>query len=170
MIAPRSRKTKPSSIGWIRDIPEDWDVMRLKFIATFAYGDALAAEARADGDVPVYGSNGMVGMHDHANTVGPTLVIGRKGSYGKVNRSEVSAFAIDTTYFVDKRFTTADLSWLYYLLGTLKLDSFSKDSAVPGLARKDAYERFCPVPSLIEQTQISSFLDRRCSSPPRSAP
>jgi type I restriction enzyme S subunit len=154
------RATTPSGIDWIGNIPTDWTVKRLKFITTFAYGDALAAEARSDGDVAVYGSNGIVGTHDRANTVGETLIIGRKGSYGKINRSPVSAFAIDTTYFVDARFTSVHIDWLYHLLGCLGLDAFSKDSAVPGLAREDAYEKYCPAPPITEQRQIASYIDR----------
>src|SRR5258708_26113872 len=95
------RAMRPSGVDWIGNIPSNWTVKRLKFIATFAYGDSLAAEARTDGDVPVFGSNGIVGTHEKANTVGETLIIGRKGSYGKINRSRGSAFAIATTYFVD---------------------------------------------------------------------
>ncbi|AWO92413.1 restriction endonuclease subunit S [Bradyrhizobium diazoefficiens] len=161
MAAAAPRKTKTSGIDWLGNIPDDWKVQRLKFITSFAYGDALAAEARTDGEVPVFGSNGIVGTHGIANTVGPTLIIGRKGSFGKVNRSKVSAFAIDTTYFVDKRSTKADIDWLYYLLGSLGLDSFSKDSAVPGLAREDAYEKYCPVPPPAEQRLIASFLEQK---------
>lgn len=154
------RAIKPSGVDWIGDIPADWTVQRLKFVATFAYGDALAAEARTDGSVSVYGSNGVVGNHDRANTVGDTVIIGRKGSHGKINRSPAAAFAIDTTYFVDERFTAANIAWLYHLLGCLRLDAISKDSAVPGLAREDAYEKRCPVPSLDEQKQVADFLDR----------
>jgi type I restriction enzyme S subunit len=45
------------------------------------------------------------------------------------------------------------LQWLH-------LDSFTKDSAVPGLSREDAYENFvlfCPID---EQRAIAAFLDR----------
>nr|WP_211340407.1 hypothetical protein [Prosthecochloris vibrioformis] len=42
----------------------------------------------------------------------------------------------------------------------LRLDSASKDSAVPGLAREDAYESKLPVPPLPEQAAIADFLDR----------
>ena len=69
-------------------------------------------------------------------------------------------FAIDTTYFIDGRFSRNSLRWLYYCLQWLRLDSFSKDSAVPGLSRDDAYDNilaFCPVD---EQLAIAAFLDR----------
>ncbi len=87
-------------------------------------------------------------------------MVGRKGSFGKVNFSDEQVFAIDTTYFIDNSCTNERLSWLKYSLLPLRLDSASKDSAVPGLAREDAYESKLPVPPLPEQAAIADFLDR----------
>jgi type I restriction enzyme S subunit len=130
---------KPSGIEWLGDVPEHWEVRRVKQVCHFIYGDSLPDDKRLNGDTPVYGSNGQVGMHDVANTHGPCLVIGRKGSYGKVNLSMVPVFAIDTTFFVDDRFTDSDLRWLFYVLSWARLDVVTKDSAVPGLDRNEAY-------------------------------
>ena len=153
-------KYKPSGIEWLGEIPEHWEIRRLKYVACFAYGDSLAAEERSPGDYKVYGSNGIVGQHDTPNTKGPCLIVGRKGSFGKVSYSERPCFAIDTTYFIDARFTKSNLRWLYYCLQWLRLDSFTKDSAVPGLAREDAYENVLPYCHLDEQRAIAAFLDR----------
>jgi type I restriction enzyme S subunit len=121
-----SIKTKSTGIDWIGEIPEAWSVKRLKFVATLAYGDSLSTEKRTEGEVQVYGSNGRVGTHDKANTVGKTIIVGRKGSFGKVNLSSEPVFAIDTTFFIDQRFTQENIDWLFHLLCSLRLDSFSK--------------------------------------------
>jgi type I restriction enzyme S subunit len=42
----------------------------------------------------------------------------------------------------------------------LNLDSFSKDSAVPGLSREDAYENLVPYCPIDNQRAIAAFLDR----------
>ncbi len=151
---------KESGIEWIGEVPGHWEVRRLKYICRFAYGDSLPSEMRIEGDVPVYGSNGQVGFHSFSNMTAPCIVIGRKGSFGKVNYSSDVAFAIDTTFFVDSRYTTANIRWLYYLLGLLQLDAVSKDSIVPGLNREDAYQQMGLYPPLEEQKQIAAFLDK----------
>ena len=153
-------KMKDSGIEWLGEIPEGWEVKRLKRVTKFGYGDSLSADDRMPGDIPVYGSNGLVGVHDRPNTKNPCLVIGRKGSFGKINYSEQPCFAIDTTYYVDSTQTKHDIRWLYYVLQLLKLDSFSKDSAVPGLAREDAYMNLLPHCVTAEQTAIANHLDR----------
>ena len=154
-------KLKPSGIQWLGDVPEHWEVRRLKNVCRFEYGDSLLAEDRLGGDVPVYGSNGQIGLHSSSNTNGQSLVIGRKGSFGKVQYSPKSVFAIDTTFFVDSRYTDTNLRWLYYLLGRLGLDAISKDSAVPGLNRQDAYQNILPLPPVVEQCAIADYLDRK---------
>ena len=150
---------KDSGVEWLGQVPAHWEVRRLKNVCLLVYGDALASEVRRDGNVPVHGSNGRVGFHSVSNTLGPCLVIGRKGSFGKVNFSSEPVFAIDTTYYVDSRTSSADIRWLFYLFGWLQLDEVSKDSAIPGLDREDVYQRCVPVPPLPEQTAIVRFLD-----------
>ncbi len=151
---------KDSGVEWLGRIPEGWGVGRSKTIARLAYGDSLPEDGRGGDNVPVFGSNGVVGRHSVANTLGPAIVIGRKGSYGKVNYSGVPCFAIDTTYYIDGRTTRADMRWLFYALSLLRLDEFSEDSAVPGLGRDFVYSHLLPVVSVPEQRAIAAFLDR----------
>ena len=146
-------------MDWLRTVPSRWEVGRLKRICRFAYGDSLSEEIRRKGNVPVFGSNGPVGFHASANTNAPCIVVGRKGSFGKVNYSCTPVFAIDTTFFIDTRYSSADIRWLYYLLGWLRLDDISRDSAVPGLNREESYRRLIPIPPRAEQTAIARFLD-----------
>jgi type I restriction enzyme S subunit len=150
---------KASGVPWLGDVPAHWTVSRLKQVCRLMYGDSLSAEQRIPGTVPVYGSNGVVGNHQASNTLGPCIVIGRKGSFGKVNYSAKPVFAIDTTFFIDQRFTQHDLRWLNHVLGWLKLDSISRDSAVPGLDREGAYQQQIPLPPLDEQQTIVHYLD-----------
>ncbi len=155
-----SAPLKPSGIPWLGNIPAHWEVRRLKQVCRLAYGDSLSAESRELGEVPVYGSNGQVGHHSVANTEAPCIIIGRKGSFGKVTYVDRAAFAIDTAFFIDKRYTQANIRWLSYLLPLLGLDTISHDSAVPGLNRDDARVSFIPLPPLAEQAAIVEYLDR----------
>jgi type I restriction enzyme, S subunit len=151
---------KDSGVEWLGRVPEHWEVQRLKRICRFAYGDSMPAGSRSQGLVPVFGSNGRVGFHSQPNANGPCLVIGRKGSFGKVNFSREPVFAIDTTFFVDDRFTLSAIRWLYHVLNWLQLDRISKDSAVPGLDREDAYSRVLAASrTSSEQSAIARFLD-----------
>jgi len=133
---------------------------RLKFVTRFGYGEALPTDELQVGPVEVFGSNGAYASFSRANTGSPVIVVGRKGSYGKVNWSDRPVFASDTTFVVDKTTTSHSLRWVYWLLQSLRLDEGSEEAAVPGLNREDAYEREVALFPPRTQEAIAGFLDR----------
>ena len=138
----------------------NWKQTQLKYVSRFAYGDALPSEdKKRKGNVRVFGSNGPYTNFSQANTKAPVIVVGRKGSYGKVNWSGVPVFASDTTFFIDHTTTHQHLRWLFYVLQTLKLDEGSNETAVPGLNRDYAYQQRIIVPPPNVQRAIADFLD-----------
>ena len=150
---------KDSSIEWMGEIPTHWAVKRLKRVCKLNYGDSLSEKDRLDGGFMVFGSNGPIGVHRHPNTGSPCIIVGRKGSSGKIHYSSDPVFAIDTTFYVDNTTCSANVRWLYYVLLNAKLDDQSKDSAVPGLGRDDAYNYKLAVCSSSEQRAIVKFID-----------
>ena len=154
-------KYKDSGVEWIGKVPEGWSVLRLKWVCNFFYGESLSAQEREDGTIPVYGSNGIVGYHNRSITEKPCIIVGRKGSFGKVTFSEKKCYPIDTTYYIDCTSTKKYMRWLWYLLPLLKMDEFSRDSAVPGLSREDAYRNIVALPSPYEQKQIAAYLNHK---------
>lgn len=143
------------------DAPAHWERKKLKYACKFEYGSSLSSEDRIEGNICVFGSNGVVDYHNEAITNAPCIIIGRKGSFGKINWSNDECFPIDTTYFVDNTKTKESLRWMFYAFQTLNLDAFSKDTGVPGLSREDAYNRYMLLPPLPEQEKIANFLDEK---------
>lgn len=136
-----------------------WPQFELGEICTLEYGKSLPAPARSRGNVPVYGSNGVVGQHDKPLTSGPTVVIGRKGSIGKVHYSPVPCFPIDTAYFVASRGPKLyDELWLTYALQQLDLAQLNEATGVPGLSRDAVYALRLTIPPLAEQERIAARL------------
>ena len=133
---------------------------RLKFLLFLRYGDALAAIDRWEGNILVYGSNGPIGSHNAGNTLTPAIIVGRKGSHGKVTWAPCGGFCIDTALFVDKSSCKGELRYAFYLLQSLGLDRTSKDSAVPGLDRFETHNITIPNHDLPTQKAIADFLDR----------
>ena len=133
---------------------------RLKFVCRLGYGDALPKDDESSGDIPVFGSNGQYSSTAERNTLAPAIVIGRKGSYGKVKWASCGCFASDTTFFIDSQLTNSDLRWLYWALQTLKLDEGSQEAAVPGLNRESVYEQRVFYPGTETQRLIADYLDR----------
>ena len=137
---------------------DKWDYTTIGEFSAFVYGKSLPKQRRnALGDIPVFGSNGIVGYHDTALTDGPTVIIGRKGTVGAVHYSPGPCWPIDTTFFVTGKDANL-LRFTYYALKTLDLESMNTDSAVPGLNRNAAHARALWVPLESEQRAIAHIL------------
>jgi type I restriction enzyme S subunit len=137
-----------------------WLPTKLSCLLTLEYGKALPRHSRVEtGSVPVAGSNGSDGFHDTAMVHGPGIVVGRKGSAGKVTWFDSDFWPIDTTYFVQHDPRITNMRWLYYLLQSKKLERLNKTTGVPGLNRNDAYAESCLLPPPKEQSRIVELLD-----------
>jgi type I restriction enzyme S subunit len=134
-------------------------MLPLRRIAHLLYGDALAGDIREHGDIPVIGSGGPSGFHRTANTRGPAIVVGRKGSYGSIHWEPRECFVIDTAYSVRPIDGETDMRWLYYALQAVDLKGASQDVGVPGLSREAAYAVEIPASPVDEQRRIADFLD-----------
>src|SRR5437660_1444861 len=116
-----------------------WPRLVLGEMLSLEYGKALRASDRdPEGGYLVVGSNGPDGVHSQPLVAGPGIVVGRKGSAGKVVWYEKDFWPIDTTYYVSPKLKI-ELRWAYYLLRSLELERLAVTTGVPGLNRNDAY-------------------------------
>ncbi len=146
------------------EIPKGWGVRKLGDLLELAYGKALKAEDRRDGNVPVYGSNGQVGWHDQHLVDGPGIVVGRKGNPGITTWVPTNFFPIDTTFYVVPKPSCRSLEFLFHALRTHDLAALGADSAVPGLNRNLVYmsnQLLPPAEILGHFDRIAGGLSRR---------
>jgi len=137
-------------------IPEDWGEKFLGDCIELVYGEGLPKRKRINGNIPVYGSNGIIGFHDKFLVEGPGIIVGRKGSVGEVAFSKNNYWPIDTTYYVRMKGDNDILFW-YYFLRTLNLSQMNTHSAVPGLNRDLVYEIVRSIPPFLEQRAIAKI-------------
>jgi type I restriction enzyme S subunit len=146
------------------EIPRGWEVKTLGDLLELAYGKALKAEDRHDGNIPVYGSNGQVGWHDEWLVAGPGIVVGRKGNPGIATWVSTDFFPIDTTFYVVPKSVCPSLEFLSQVLRAQDLASLGADSAVPGLNRNLAYmsrQVLPPLPLLAHFERLASAFSQR---------
>lgn len=119
------------------------------------YGKALPKYERRDGIYPVVGSNGIDGYHDNYMIEGPNIIVGRKGSVGKINLIHNNCNPIDTCYYVKiKNNKLLDFYYCYQLLLNLNLESLNVGMGPGGLNRNSAYAINVKIPPLEEQQKI----------------
>ena len=140
-------------------LPGNWISCRLGDLLAFEYGKSLTKSARSgNGEYPVFGSSGVVGLHDAYLVEGPVIIVGRKGAAGSVSYSEANCWPIDTTYYI-RSGQFLNSKFVYYLLHSLNLAKLESSTAIPGLNREKAYDEIVLLPPLAEQHRIVAKIE-----------
>lgn len=103
-------------------------------ILNFKRGYDLTKTDMKNGNIPVVGSNGIIGYHNKVTSKAPCVTIGRSGTVGKPNFYDYDCWAHNTCLYIDD-FKGNDPRYIYYLLKTLSLDKLSISTGVPTLNR-----------------------------------
>jgi len=136
----------------------DWLSRPLGDLITLQRGfDITRDQQSRGGAVPVVSSGGIASYHDKAMVNGPGVVIGRKGTLGRVHFVEVPYWPHDTTLWV-KDFKGNDPRFVYYALMMLDTEFLNVGSASPTLNRNHLHPLPVRWPELGEQAAIAEVL------------
>ncbi|MGE8398449.1 MAG: restriction endonuclease subunit S [Burkholderiales bacterium] len=137
--------------------PSDWRSGELLEFLELQRGVDLPLQDRHDGNVPIFGSNGLLGYHDVNVSEGPGVITGRSGTIGKVFYLEGQYWPLNTSLYV-KDFKGNLPKFVYYKLGAIGLERFSTGTGVPTLNRNVAHKEPVMFPPLSEQREIAAIL------------
>ena len=135
------------------------DMTAFSDVAALEYGSGLPQGHRTKGDYIVAGANGQIGEHNKFLIKAPCIIVGRKGSVGKVNYFEKNCYPIDTTYYV-KHNENILTKYFYYVLKQANLDSLSEGIGSPNLNRNKVYDVKIPLPSLEKQKELVAEIEQ----------
>ncbi len=139
-------------------MPEGWRKLKWGDIATLEYGKSLNDYKKQEGEIPVYGTNGLIGYTDKPLCQFPSIIIGRKGAYRGVHFSKVPFFVIDTAFYLNPRIKDLDLRFAYYQLLIQNINEMDSGSAIPSTSRNDFYNLDLLLPDFRSQQKISTIL------------
>ena len=123
----------------------EWIECTLGDILTFQRGHDLPKSQMMNGDIPVVGSNGIIGYHNAFTTAAPSITIGRSGNVGNPFIVYGKTWSHNTTLYI-KEFKNSDPVFVYYFLKTLDLANYAGGSAVPTLNRNHIHSLPIRVP------------------------
>jgi type I restriction enzyme, S subunit len=132
-----------------------WPITTVLAHARVVYG---RAKPKGAGAIPAVGSGGIYGWVDRSLVDYATLVIGRKGTAGRVWKLDVPFWPSDTTFYLDWKNNDLDLNFLNFYFQHCPLSGEHSKTTIPSLTVGDL-ERFeVPLPSLPEQRAIANVL------------
>ena len=130
--------------------------MRLGDVCSIRYGKDH--KKLSDGDIPVYGSGGIMRHVDKALWDKPSVLIPRKGTLGNLCFVDKPFWTVDTLFWTDIDQSKVMPRFLYYALKTKNLAELNVGTAVPSLTTDVLNEVEVDIPDLDLQESIVNLL------------
>ena len=112
------------------------------------------------GNIPVYGSGGIMSYVDAYVYEKPTVLIPRKGSLGNVFYVDTPFWNVDTIFYTIIDTSNVLPKFLYYVLLKEQLEKLNTAGGVPSLTQTVLNKILIPVPPPEVQEEIVKILDR----------
>jgi type I restriction enzyme S subunit len=154
---------KDSGVEWIGEIPSGWFSTPLKRIVSIGNGKDYKHIEVEEGGYPVLGTGGVFSRCSEYLHIGPSVLLGRKGTIDNPLFIEEPFWTSDTIYYtvIDEDKVIPKL--LYHLVHQIPFELFSYGSAIPSMTKTHYEEMRFPFPPLSEQQQIVFYLDTKTS-------
>lgn len=133
----------------------NWKTYKLGEVAEIKYGKDH--KLLADGDIPVYGSGGIMRHANKAIYEKESILIPRKGTLSNLFYLDKPFWSVDTMFYTKLNDNTSG-KFLYYLLKSLDLASMNVGSAVPSLTTEVLNKVEIRLPDIKTQHSIASIL------------
>jgi type I restriction enzyme S subunit len=152
-------KMKDSGVEWIGEIPEHWEVKKVKHFGVIRSGESVVNSLLNDsGQYEVYGGNGNMGFYNKFNVEGYKIIIGRVGAYcGNVRLINEKKWISDNALILT--LNNEDIySFIAILLEVGNLNNLNSSNAQPLITGSKVLNFQLPIPSINEQSEIQLFI------------
>jgi len=155
---------KESGIEWLGEIPEHWEVKKLKYVAHLRSGTNIVSDQIKEiNEYPVFGGNGLRGYFSEFTHEGDLVLIGRQGAYcGNIKYGKGKFWASEHAVVVMPIFEY-EMIYLGELLRSMNLNKYSVSAAQPGLAVDTIKNLQIPFPPIQEQQSIVQHIETECA-------
>ncbi len=141
-------------------IPESWARTILGDVISISSGQGLTKSKMIEGEIPVFGGNGVTGWHNDSNIEKETIAIGRVGYYcGSVHLTPKRAWITDNAFITSFDEKVISQKFLYLLLTNADLRQNDSSTAQPVISGAKVYPIEINLPPLAEQKVIADKLD-----------
>ena len=131
----------------------------LSDLATIKYGKNQKKVLSERGNIPIYGTGGLMGYATTALYDKPSVLIGRKGTIGKVKYVEHPFWTVDTLFYTIVNTDIVLPKYLYYVMSLMDLNNYNEGTTIPSLRTETLNRLEFDIPSLVEQETILSCLN-----------
>ncbi len=132
-----------------------WEKKKLGGVLTIGSGKDYKHLGK--GDVPVFGTGGLMTYVNKFLYDGETVCIGRKGTIDKPMFYSGKIWTVDTLFY-SHNFINCEPRFVFYLFLNVNWKKFNEAGGVPSLSKSTIEQIALNLPSVPEQTKIAYFL------------
>ena len=131
----------------------------LSELATIKYGKNQKKVLSDSGTVPIFGTGGLMGFATTSLYDKPSVLIGRKGTIGKVKYVEQPFWTVDTLFYTIINTDLVIPKYLFYVMSLIDLNNYNEGTTIPSLRTETLNRLEFDIPDLEEQRKILSCLN-----------
>ena len=133
---------------------EKWDKKKLGECFKLKSGNMLSAKMMNEGNIPVYGGNGISGYHNVSNLQGENVIVGRVGALcGNVRCVNEDIWLTDNAFLITDYKFDFNKSFLTYLLNFKNLRNYARQAAQPVISNSSLNAMEISFPKSIQEQQ-----------------
>lgn len=130
----------------------------LEELVTIKYGKNQKKVTCENGKIPIYGTGGLIGYANQFLYDKPSVLIGRKGTIGKVKYVDCPFWTVDTLFYTIVNTDLVIPKYLYYLMSQIDLNIYNEGTSIPSLRTETLYKLEFDIPTIEDQEKILSYL------------
>lgn len=150
-------KLKDSGVEWIGEIPEHWEMKKLKYVLNIKNGSDYK-HIQTNVGYPVIGSGGQFAYASEFMHDGEVVFLGRKGTIDKPLYFNGKFWAVDTMFYAISK-NGNNTRYLYFVATTIPFKFYSTATALPSMTQSDLNNHTIALPSKEEQKEIVLYIE-----------
>ena len=131
----------------------------LSELATIKYGKNQKKVVTDDKIIPIYGTGGLMGYATTSLYDKPSVLIGRKGSIGKVKYVEHPFWTVDTLFYTVINTDIVIPKYLFYSMSLIDLNIYNEGTTIPSLRTETLNRIELNIPSIEDQELVLSCIN-----------
>ena len=132
---------------------------QLSELVNIKYGKNQKNVLSEQGTIPIYGTGGLMAFATQPLYTKPSVLIGRKGTIGKVKYVDHPFWTVDTLFYTEVNEDLVVPKYLYYLLSLIDLNTYNEGTTIPSLRTETLNRLELSIPCFENQKAILSCLN-----------
>lgn len=134
-------------------------IFKLNELCEIKYGKNQKKVQDLTGDIPIYGTGGLMGYANTPLYDKPSVLIPRKGSISNVQFSKKPFWTVDTLFYTIVNEEKVIPKYLYYVLSRIDLSRYNEGTTIPSLRTETLNRIELEIPPLDTQKSIVKIMN-----------